>query len=70
MAERAVRLTGGRDPVSLDSLAVAYAELGRLEEAREAIRKALAAAQAVGPQQLEGQLRQHLMAIEAGQRIR
>jgi tetratricopeptide (TPR) repeat protein len=36
MAQRAVGLTGGRDPMSLDSLAVAYAELGRLEEAREA----------------------------------
>lgn len=70
MAERAVRLTGGRDAVSLDSLAVAYAELGRFDDAAEAIRRAIAAAQQQSAPQLEQQLRQHRQLIEAGQPVR
>lgn len=66
-AERAVKLTGGRDPVSLDSLAVAYAELGRWEEARIAIRQALSVAPAGA---LGEQLRGHQLAIEARRPIR
>jgi hypothetical protein len=70
MAARAARLTGERDPVSLDSLAVAQAELGRFEAARVSIRKAVAAAQAAGAKELEAQFAGHLKAIDAGERIR
>jgi tetratricopeptide (TPR) repeat protein len=41
MGERAVRLTSRQDPVSLDTLAAAYAEAGRFDEAAAAAREAL-----------------------------
>jgi tetratricopeptide (TPR) repeat protein len=44
LAERAVHLSGGRDPETLDTLAAAYAEAGRFSEAVEAARRALALA--------------------------
>ncbi len=44
LAERAVRLSGGRDPETLDTLAAAYAEAGRFSEAVETARRALALA--------------------------
>jgi len=70
MAERAVRLTGRTDPVSLDSLAVAYAELNRFPEASAAIREAIAAAQQGGHGSLETQLRDHQQQIAAGRTVR
>jgi tetratricopeptide (TPR) repeat protein len=44
LAERAVQLTGGREPATLDTLAAAYAEEGRFAEAAETARRALALA--------------------------
>ena len=44
LAERAVRLSGGRDPAILDTLAAGYAELGRFSDAVTTARRALAAA--------------------------
>jgi protein O-mannosyl-transferase len=41
VGERAVRLTSRQDPVSLDTLAAAYAEAGRFDEAAAAAREAL-----------------------------
>jgi tetratricopeptide (TPR) repeat protein len=41
VGERAVRLTGRQDPGSLDTLAAAYAEAGRFEEAAATAREAL-----------------------------
>jgi tetratricopeptide (TPR) repeat protein len=41
LAERAVQLSGGRDPVFLDTLAAAYAESGRFPEAVQTARQAL-----------------------------
>ena len=52
LAERAVQLSGGRNPVYLDTLAAAYAEVGRFPEAVAAARKALDLA----AQQHRGQL--------------
>jgi tetratricopeptide (TPR) repeat protein len=44
LAERAVKLTGGRDPAVLDTLGAAYAEQGRFPDAVKAARVALAVA--------------------------
>ncbi|MBI4874738.1 MAG: tetratricopeptide repeat protein [Acidobacteria bacterium] len=41
LAERAARLSGGRDPAILDALAAAYAEAGRFPEAMQTARRAL-----------------------------
>jgi spermidine synthase len=41
LAERALRLSGGREPAILDTLAAAYAEAGRFPEAVETARRAL-----------------------------
>jgi Flp pilus assembly protein TadD len=41
LAEKADRLTGGTNPVIIETLAAAYAEAGRYSEAATAARKAL-----------------------------
>ena len=45
MSERAVRLTSRTDTMSLDTLAAAYAEAGRFEEAAATAREAIALAE-------------------------
>ncbi len=55
-AERAVELSGGRDPALLDTLAAAYAETGRFPEATRTARRALDLAN----QQRDSQLAQAL----------
>jgi Flp pilus assembly protein TadD len=42
LGERAVRLTSRQDPLSLDTLAAAYAEAGRFDDAAATVREALA----------------------------
>jgi tetratricopeptide (TPR) repeat protein len=42
LAERAMRLSAGKEPGILDTLAAAYAEAGRFPEAVQAARRALA----------------------------
>ena len=42
LAQRAVKASGGKDPTALDTLAAAYAEVGRFPEAVETARQALA----------------------------
>ena len=44
LAERAVELTGGREPAMLDTLAAAYAEAGRFAEATQTAGRALSLA--------------------------
>jgi tetratricopeptide (TPR) repeat protein len=44
LAERAVRLSGGREPAILDTLAAAYAEAGRFTEAVDVTKQTLALA--------------------------
>jgi len=41
LAERALQLSGGQDPETLDTLAAAYAEVGRFAEALQTARRAL-----------------------------
>ncbi len=55
LAERAVQLSGGQEPAILDSLAAAYAEVGRFPVAVDTARRALALArQQNNPQLVEG----------------
>ncbi len=66
LAERAARLSGGREPVLLDTLAAAYAEAGRFPEAVQTERRALdLAAQGQSPQ-IAQELRSRLSLYEAG----
>jgi tetratricopeptide (TPR) repeat protein len=68
LAQRANALTGGADPFALDTLAMACAEAGRFPEAREAVRKALAAAG--GNTNAVSLIQDHLRLIDAGQPCR
>jgi tetratricopeptide (TPR) repeat protein len=52
LAERAVRVTARRDAVSFDTLAAAYAETGRFDEAVAAAGEGLRLAQSSGPRSL------------------
>jgi len=45
LAEQVVRLSGGQNPAHLDTLAAAYAEAGRFDDARRTIQRALEIAQ-------------------------
>ena len=67
LAERAAHLSGGREPVLLDTLAAAYAEVGRFPEAARTERQALElAAQGQNPQMMDA-LKARLGLYEAGQ---
>jgi protein O-mannosyl-transferase len=70
LAERAVSLTSRRDPTSLDSLAVAYAELGRFEAAGRAIAEAIELAERLGQPSVAAEFRQHRRQIQAGRPVR
>lgn len=58
---RAVKVSGGKDPVALDTLAAAYAEAGRFPEAVETARQALA----IAPQPLSDEVKAHLALYES-----
>jgi tetratricopeptide (TPR) repeat protein len=63
LAQQATALTGGKDPVSLETLAAAFAEVGRFDDARRNVQKAIelarAAAQQDFAQQLDGELKRY-----------
>jgi tetratricopeptide (TPR) repeat protein len=65
LAERAVQLSGGREPVILDTLAAAYAEVGRFPEAVETARRALAGAVEANRQNLVDALKARIALYEA-----
>jgi len=65
LAERAVQLSGGQEPGTLDTLAAAYAEVGRFSEAVQAARKALALATQPNQQALAGALKARIALYEA-----
>jgi tetratricopeptide (TPR) repeat protein len=52
LAEHACRLTGFKDPVSLDTLAAAYAEAGRFDDAMKTISAAIEIARSAGETKL------------------
>jgi hypothetical protein len=66
LAQRANQLTGGENLTILRTLAAAYAEVGRFNDARQSAQKAIALAQAAGPPGLAGQLNRELKLYEAG----
>jgi len=69
-AERAVALTGRKDPSCLDALAAAYAEAGRFPDAVAAAKEAVALAAGRGPKELAAQIERRLALYQAGQPYR
>jgi twitching motility protein PilT len=65
VAERALRLTQGRNPAVLDTLGAAYAQIGRFEQAIESARKGLKLAESAGQKELADALRKRLALYEA-----
>ncbi len=66
LAEHACRLTGYKDAVSLDTLAAAYAEAGRFDDAMKTISTAIEVAKASGEDQLVQYLEQRRAMYAAG----
>jgi len=65
LAERAAGLTGGREPTILETLAAAYAEVGRFAQAVETARRALSLATRDDEQPLAAGLRAKIALYEA-----
>jgi tetratricopeptide (TPR) repeat protein len=70
LAERAVTLTGRREPVALEILSAAYTTAGQLPQAKAAATEALALARAHGNQALVSRLQYRLSAYESLERLR
>jgi tetratricopeptide (TPR) repeat protein len=71
LAGEAVAASGGTSPDYLDTLAAAYAELGRFDEAVAEQRRALALVEGRGlPDGFVASLRAHLALLESGRPIR
>jgi Flp pilus assembly protein TadD len=65
LAQRAVQVSRGQDPVILDTLAAAYAEVGRFPEALQTARQALALATQQNAQPLAEGLKARMALYEA-----
>jgi tetratricopeptide (TPR) repeat protein len=70
LAKRADQLAGGANPVVLGTLAAAYAEQGRFDEAKQTVQRAIELAQAQGNAGLRNALQGHLKLYQAGQPLR
>ncbi len=70
LAERAVALTRRGEPTLLDTLAAAYAEAGRFDDAVRAEREALALARRRGDSSLTARLRRGLTELEEHRPVR
>ena len=68
--DRAVRLSGGRSPRILDTLAAAYAEVGRFPEAIDVAQKALSLATAAKKPALAAGIRKRIELYKAGSPVR
>ena len=66
LAQQANQLAGGKDPIILHTLAAAYAEVGRFNDARRSMEKAIELAQAVGRPDMLKQFNAELGHYEAG----
>ncbi len=69
-AEQANALTDGQQPFVLDVLAMAYAEAGRFDDARQTAAKALDLATAANLPGMASGIRQRLQLYQAGQPFR
>lgn len=69
-AERATKLTGGRDPNAMAALAAAYAETGQFDRAVAAANQAMAAANSAGQTGLLPALRGYLVSFSEHRPIR
>ena len=65
LAERAVRQTSEKDPVSLDTLAAAYAEAGRFPDAVKTARQAQSLATQQGNREMAEGMRARIALYEA-----
>lgn len=70
LAEAARELTGDGDPVTLDTLAAAYAEVGRFDDAIAAATRATKVAREAGREDLVKALEAHLVELRAGRPLR
>jgi tetratricopeptide (TPR) repeat protein len=70
LAERAVRLTGRKDVIALDTLASAYAEVERFADAIAAMREALMLAHAQDYKDLIPEFEQRLALYQSGRKMR
>ena len=69
-AQQGCELTGYKDPMLLDTLAVAYAAAGRFDEAKATAEKALSIAKETGRENLAGEIQNRIKLYEAGQQYR
>jgi Flp pilus assembly protein TadD len=65
LATQSVQLTGGRNPVVLGTLAAAFAEAGRFDDAAAAARQGIMVAQAEGRQDVAAKLAREMGRYEA-----
>jgi tetratricopeptide (TPR) repeat protein len=70
LAQRANHLTGGQHPGVLDTLAMAYAEAGRFEDAARAAQQALDLLNAIEQKDLAAEVRARLQLYQAGKPYR
>jgi len=70
LARRAVQLTGGKDPVTLDALAAAYAEKASFAEAAQTARTALELARQANDEAVMEALKSRIALYEAGKPFR
>jgi tetratricopeptide (TPR) repeat protein len=70
LAEKAAELYGKKEPNLLDTLAAAYAEAGRFQEAVAALEEALSLAESAGRKELVQAFKKRLQAYEAGRPYR
>jgi Flp pilus assembly protein TadD len=66
LARQANALTGGENPIILNTLAAAFAEAGRFSEAVETARRALRLAETQSNTNLTGQLQLEMKLYQAG----
>jgi tetratricopeptide (TPR) repeat protein len=69
-AKRADQLTGGDNPLVLDTLAMAYAECGKFAEARESLQRAIDVLSAAGRQKAAAELQDRMRLYRLGQPYR
>jgi tetratricopeptide (TPR) repeat protein len=70
LARRAVQLTSGKDPVTLDTLAAAYAETGRFADAAQTARTALELAARANNEAVVEALKSRIALYDAGKPFR